>query len=395
MMVPTCKGEGLRSLEPSVTPLQIIHLQINQPEFLILFLLNRYILTQFFRIFCTVAAAFAAIYILIDFFEKIDNFTESGKPLSLVFKFFVLNIPFIVDQLGPVLILLSGVITLGLLNHRHELTALKAGGLSLRIIVKPVLTGGILCTLLFLFMAQWLLPATIATTNTIWFENVKGMVPLGIFRNGRYYYKGQEGFYSFARPNPQQATFFNFSYSSWTPQYRLETLISAESAEWKDQEWVLHNGQAQVSNGDDTYQTTLFAEKKISLPEQPDDFFVPKYEASELSITSLYQRIHKQRTEEDKVRARADFYGRISYTLLGLPLLLLGLPVLLLSYQKWGRDLSIAIPASTGLAFVAWGLWGALQSLARADYINPLLAASAIHLVFGSIGMILLYRQNN
>jgi lipopolysaccharide export LptBFGC system permease protein LptF len=36
-----------------------------------------------------------------------------------------------------------------------------------------------------------------------------------------------------------------------------------------------------------------------------------------------------------------------------------------------------------------------LQSLARADYINPLLAASAIHLVFGGIGMILLYRQNN
>ena len=35
--------------------------------------------------------------------------------------------------------------------------------------------------------------------------------------------------------------------------------------------------------------------------------------------------------------------------------------------------LSIAIPASCGLAFVAWGLWGALQSLARADYINPLL----------------------
>lgn len=360
-----------------------------------MFLLNRYILAQYFRIFCTVSTAFAAIYILIDFFEKIDNFTEADKPLSLVFKFFLLNIPFIIDQLGPVLILLSGVITLGLLNHHHELTALKAGGLSLRTILKPVLTGGVLCTLLFLCMAQWLLPATIATTNTIWFENVKGMVPLGIFRNGRYYYKGQQGFYSFARPNPEQATFLNFSYSSWTPQYQLDTLLSAESAEWKNQEWILRNGQAQVRQGDDAYQTTIFAEKKLSLPEEPDDFFVPKYEASELSITSLYHRIYKQRTGPDKVKARADFYGRLSYTLLGLPLLLLGLPVLLISYQKWGRDLSIAIPASTGLAFVAWGLWGALQSLARADYINPLLAAGSIHLLFGGLGFFLLYKQNN
>lgn len=357
-------------------------------------LLNRYILTQFIRIFSTVAAGFAAIYILIDFFEKIDNFMEAGKPLSLVFKFFILNIPFIVDQLGPVLILLSGVITLGLLNHSHELTALKAGGIPLRAIVKPILTGGLLCTLLFLFMAQWLLPATISSTNTIWYENVKGMVPLGIFRNGRYYYKGHEGFYSFARPNPRQAVFFNFSYSSWTEEYNLDTLISAEFAEWKNKQWILHKGQTQVRTENGGYQTTLFTEKKISLTETPDDFFVPKYEASELSMTALYQRIHKQRTDEETVKAWADFYGRISYTLLGLPLLLLGLPVLLISYKKWGRDLSVAIPASCGLAFVAWGLWGALQSLARADYINPLLAAVIIHLLFGSTGLFLLHRQN-
>ena len=357
-------------------------------------LLNRYILSQFIRIFCTVTAGFAAVYILIDFFEKIDNFMEAGKPLSLVFQFFILSIPFIIDQLGPVLILLSGVITIGLLNHHHELTALKAGGIPLRTIIRPALIGGLACTLLFLAMAQWLLPVTISSTNTIWYENVKGMVPLGIFRNGRYYYKGQDGFYSFARPDPRQAVFLNFSYSSWTEEYTLDTLISAESAEWKNEEWILHRGQTQVRTGEDSYQTTLFTEKRISLAEVPDDFFVPRYEASELSITALYQRIFKQRTEDDTVKAWADFYGRISYTLLGLPLLLLGLPVLLISYQKWGRDLSIAIPASCGLAFVAWGLWGALQSLARADYVHPLLAAVIIHLLFGSAGLFLLYRQN-
>jgi lipopolysaccharide export system permease protein len=359
-----------------------------------LLLLNRYILTQFIRIFCTISAGFASIYILIDFFEKIDNFMDADKPVSMVIKFFILNIPFIIDQLGPVLILLSGVITLGLLNHHHELTALKSGGIPLRSIVKPLLIGGSLCTLLFLFMAQWLLPVTIASTNTIWYENVKGMVPLGIFRNGRYYYKGQEGFYSFARPYPNKAIFFNFSYSTWTKSYNLKSLNSAEFAEWKDQEWMLHNGQTQVRDKNGDYQTTLFTEKKISLHETPDDFFVPAYETSELSITALFQRIHKQGTKDDKVKAWSDFYGRLSYNLLGLPLLLLGLPILLISYQKWGRDLSIAIPASCGLAFMAWGLWGALQSLARADYINPLLAAVIIHLLFGSIGLFLLHKQN-
>lgn len=320
---------------------------------------------------------------------------KAGKSMGIVLQFFLLSIPFIIDQLGPVLILLSGVITLGLLNHHHELLALKAGGIPLRAIVKPLLTGGMLCTMLFLGMAQWLLPATMSKTNTIWYENVKGMVPLGIFRNGRYYYKGQEGFYSFARPDPRKGNFLNFSYSSWTSDYNLDTLISAASAEWKAPNWILHNGQMQERTAENNYKTTHFDHKKLTLVETPDDFFVPEYEATELSITALFQRIYKQHTQEEKIKARADFYSRISYTLLGLPLLLLGLPVLLISYQKWGRDLSIAIPASCGLAFLAWGLWGALQSLARADYINPILAAIIIHLLFGSAGLFLLHRQNN
>lgn len=45
------------------------------------------------------------------------------------------------------------------------------------------------------------------------------------------------------------------------------------------------------------------------------------------------------------------------------------------------------------MAFLAWGLWGALQSLARVDYVTPLLAASLIHVIFGLSGFFLLYKQ--
>ena len=88
-------------------------------------LLDRYLLGQFIRYFFTVNVGFVAIYLLVDFFEKIDNFSRAGKPFLLAMKFFLLNIPFIIDQIGPVLVLLSGVITLGILNHTRELNALK------------------------------------------------------------------------------------------------------------------------------------------------------------------------------------------------------------------------------------------------------------------------------
>ena len=94
--------------------------------------LDIYIINQFLRNIATIMAALIAIYLLIDFVEKYDNFAEKGKPIGLVLKFFLLNIPFILDQMGPVCILLAGVITLGILNHSNELIALKASGIPLR-----------------------------------------------------------------------------------------------------------------------------------------------------------------------------------------------------------------------------------------------------------------------
>jgi lipopolysaccharide export system permease protein len=359
-----------------------------------LILLNRYLLGQFIRNFLTVAVAFIAIYLLIDFFDKIDHFTKAGKSISEALAFFCLNVPFILDQLGPVLILLSGVITLGILNHNHELSALKASGIPLKAIIRPILFASISATVLYLVMAQWILPWTISASNRIWYQDVEGKVPLGAHRNGRYYYKGSEGFYSFEWSDPGQYIFRNFSYSAWDKDYHLGTLITCERAEYDQATWQLKKGQIQKRT-ENKYEIRIFEDEQFKLPESPEIFFVPEYKSAEMSVTDLYRDISRKDTPGEKAKAWAEFLGRLSYVLLGLPLILLGLPILILSYQKWGRDLSVAIPASCGMAFIAWGLWGALQSLARADYISPLFAATIVHFIFAAAGLFLLYKQDN
>ena len=357
-------------------------------------LINRYILGQYAKHFSTVAGGFIAIYLLIDFFEKIDNFNKNGKPLSLAIKFFLLNIPFIIDQLGPVLILLSGIITLGILSHTNELTALKAGGIPLRKIITPIGIGAIISTLLLLAMAQLILPHTISSTNRIWHEEVGGMVPLGIYRNGRYYYKGTEGFYSFQWPNPDRYVFKDFSYSRWNSDYNVETMVTARWADWEREKWFLKNVSIQKLSKDGKMKTRNSDFYELEMPETPDNFFVPKYQAAELSLLQLFTEIFKKKSDRERSEAWTDFGGRISYIFLGIPLLLLGLPALTISYQKWGRDLSVAIPASCGLAFMAWGIWGTFQSLAKNGYIHPLIGATAVHITFGITGLYLLYRQD-
>ncbi len=359
--------------------------------------LDIYIINQFIRNIATIMAALIAIYLLIDFVEKYDNFVEKGKPMSLVIKFFLLNIPFILEQMGPVCILLAGVITLGILNHSNELIALKACGLPLRRIIAPIILAGAVSSLLLLSMSQFVLPLSMSVTNRIWIEEVKGKVPLGIFRNGRYYYRSDDGFFSFLRPDPKQDVFYSFSFSSWDKDYNLNRLVAAEQAIWYDNSWLLAMGQDQekIQPDSDKYRIKVFKQQKFNFAEEPSDFFVPEHRSKELSLVGLFVEAKQRQTEAETNRAWAEFYGRISYTLLGLPLLLVGLPLLLMVYRRWGRDLSLAIPVSCGLAFVCWGLWGTQQSLAKAGYLNPFLAASSIHLIIGSVGIILLMREDN
>lgn len=357
-------------------------------------LLHRYILTHFFRNLGLILASFISIYLLIDFFEKIDNFLEKGKSFTLIGQYFLFNIPFIIDMMSPVCILLAGVVTLGVLNHSNELIALKACGIPLKKITMPIIGAAMACILLFLTMAQMVLPHTVSTTNYIWNREVKGKTPLGIYRNGRYYYRGQDGFYSFARPDPQKNVFNNFSYTVWKEGYETRTLIAAQTALWDRGVWTLNNGQVQEAAGSVRYATEVFKERRFDFPEQPDDFFVPAYRSMELSLVQLYKETQNTRSEEERAKAWADFYGRISYTLLGLPLLLLGLPILLVVYRKWGRDLSLAIPVSCGMAFVCWGAYTTLQSLAKASYIPPLAAALSVHLLVGGLGVLMLIRED-
>jgi lipopolysaccharide export system permease protein len=355
-------------------------------------LLDRYLLGQFLRNLALVLSSLVAIYLLVDFFERIDNFLEHGKPLGLAVKYFLLKIPLIFEQIIPVCILLAGVLTLGLLNHSREMVALKAGGISVLRIIRPLALGAALTTLATLVLSQWVLPPSLTVTNRIWHEQVLERIPRGIDRNGRIYYNGTEGIYSFVRPEPRENRFTDFSYLVWDANYEVELLLTARTVDWQAGHWSFHDGQLKRKlNGE--YTAELFRETSLPLPERPADFFLPPYRKAEVSLSQLFAKAREAGFGGES-EAWLEFNRRLSYLFLGLPLFLIGLPVLLLVHQKWGRELTLAVPVSCGIAFAAWGWWSAMQSLAASAYLNPVAASWSIHLLVVAVGAAMLSRQN-
>ena len=88
--------------------------------------------------------------------------------------------------------------------------------------------------------------------------------------------------------------------------------------------WLLYNGQVRTALGGGTFKTEVFTWRSFPFQEKPANFFLPQLRSSEMSILELdREALRGKQSKEEKAVAWAEFYGRVSYILLGLPLLLL------------------------------------------------------------------------
>ncbi len=354
-------------------------------------LLDRYIFRQFFWNLLMVLGGLLSLYLLIDFFEQIDRFTEKGQTIGFALRFFIMKIPGIYYQLSPVSILLAGIITLGILNHNREAMALNAGGISLVRIIAPVVLASLLLTMLTMAMAQWLLPITTSKTNKIWYTIIKEPTTSGIVQAGRIFYRGSEGIYSF-RLSKDNNTYQGLIYSAWDDKHTLTNFLTAEQGRYEGG-WHLNNGLQKSLTQQGGYAITTFDERQVHLKEGPEEFFAPIFRADEHSLTFLWHRAKKAR-QEGIMTGILDLYARLSFIFLGIPLLIFAIPLTIHVHQRWGRDLTVAIPLSCCLAFVFWGIWSTLQSMAQTGVLGPMAAAWSIHCGLTFLGTVWTFRMN-
>jgi len=356
-------------------------------------LLDRYLAKLFSKHFLFVLTTLLVMFLINHFFEVIDDFMRAGLSLSMTAEYFLLKTPQMIEELTPIAILLSGIITFGLINHHGGVLVLRSAGIHTVRITIPLIATAVIFSVGTLALAEWIVPPTTAKTDQILFEKVKKEKPKGIERNGRFFYSDDRGFYSFESRGPDQNQFEYFSFAAWDSQYNLRLLLSARKAFWDDGAWTLVGGLSKQRDESGNYTINFFKKEKFNLKATPEDFFTPVYKIDEMALSDLYFQGNKGDRLEN-TRARLKFFERFSFIILGIPLLLLGLPILMLAHQKWRRDISLAIPISFGLALAVWGGWGAMQSLAKGGVVNPPLAAWSVHLLTGTLGFILILRQD-
>ena len=115
-------------------------------------ILDHYIIKKFFSNFLFILISFTVIFIIVDIIDNIDKFINRGIPNNQIIDYYILSIPWYISIALPMTILISTIMCFITMQKNHELTALKASGISVFRTSSYLLICGIgLCIVSFFF----------------------------------------------------------------------------------------------------------------------------------------------------------------------------------------------------------------------------------------------------
>ncbi|OHE24471.1 MAG: LPS export ABC transporter permease LptG [Syntrophobacterales bacterium RBG_19FT_COMBO_59_10] len=356
-------------------------------------ILDRYLSGEFLRNMLFITACFISLFLIIDFFEKIRMFLSNQAAAGQMVSYFLFRIPMILAQILPAAVLVSSLITCGVLSRHSEITAMKANGISLyRISVPIALIAAMVCLTVFL-LNEWVTPYANERAEHIRRIEVQKQRSLGSFKLDQIWYRGQRGIYNFRLFDPASNRLQGIAIHYLDSEMNLTMRLDAEWGEWKNDEWFFHNLLIPTFPPDSFPVLSRIQQQVVDIPERPSDFQVVQKSADAMGYFELKRYINKLRAEGyDATRYAVDLHGKVAFPLVGILLAVIGISFSLRSERSGG--VAWGIGAGLVIGFSYWLVYAFGMSLGRSGALPPLIAAWLGNILFGaaSVWMVLRIR---
>lgn len=199
-------------------------------------LIHKYILKETFKFFLLVLISISMIFFIIDFIERIDNFMETDLPFTRFIEYMLLKIPFILNQILPICVLLAILIAFGLMIKNNEIMSIKGSGISLYYVLQPILFFGVITTILLFIISEVLLPITSDKANYIWYKEIKKKSGLTSSEKN-IWIKGDQLIANISFFHPTQQTAHGITLYFFDHQFHLIKRLDAKTGYYKNEQW--------------------------------------------------------------------------------------------------------------------------------------------------------------
>lgn len=343
--------------------------------------LSRYITTNYLRLFGLVLGSFIAIYLVIEFLEKINRFSQAGSKPVFILLYFLLKIPAIVSQVMPLAVLMATLLTLGLLARSSEIVAMQSCGISLKTITKPLLLIALTLSLVTFVANETVIPTASERLRYVEEVLILDKSPSTFFRLNNIWYR-DESFILRARLFlPDTTTLKGVTLWQISETMQPSQRIDAEEGVWEGSHWVLKKVIRRNFAAGKVRSTETVATLPIPVSLKINDLKVSDKYAEDLGFFKLRRYTEKLRKGGyDATRYLAQMHARISFPFACLIMAFVGIPFALRGGRSSGIALGIGL--SLGIGFAYFVVNSALLSFGQTGVIQPFIAAWAANFIF-------------
>lgn len=349
--------------------------------------LDRYILNIFFKNLCLVLATLIALYSLIEFLEKVDNFIESQAAFKYYLLYPLCNLPIVITNSLPMATLLATFATIGGLSRTSQLTAMMSSGISFTRIGRPLFFAGVFLSALAVVGNLWLVPWSTRETNYLRHTEIPGKAQHEATARDIYFRDGNK-IISANRSFPARNLILGLNVIEFNQDFLPIKKIQAQRATYEaDGKWMLKNTiiwefepETKAISGYKEYKSL-----SLDLKRKPSDMVQLWDRPEDLSIEELKRVSTKLKNEGyDPKSYQVEIEMRYAKSAIPIIMVLLGIPFAL----QRGRDASFSLGIVISLIifaiyFILYAIFAVFGAIA---ILPPFVAAWAANILMALIG---------
>lgn len=341
-------------------------------------LLDRYITTMYLKIVGLSFLGLLGLFYISTFLDKSEKIFKGDASLGLVLQFLVYMTPQYVYFVVPLAVLLSVLVTFGLLARSSELTVMKACGISLYRISLPVIGLSLVGSAILFGLEQRVLAqanrSAQAADREIRNLPQQNLNPLNrrwiVARDGSIYHYG---FYDAPRQTLTTLSIYRPAAEGW----RLSTMVHAATAEYRDGTWTGRRGWVRdYTKG--TARFEAFDTRPLPL-ESPDYFGTGAPDAELMTVPELQTHIADLADSGvNVVPLQVELQRKIAFPFVTFVMSLLAIPFGV-STGRRGALYGIGIGVVIALSY--WIVLHVFLAIGGAGLLPPLLAGWSANII--------------
>ncbi|HEX3105652.1 MAG TPA: LptF/LptG family permease, partial [Terriglobales bacterium] len=294
-------------------------------------LIDDYLLRDFVFNFAMIIGALVGLSLIFTVFELLGDILRNQISPWTVGEYLLNVTPYFLYNVAQYGVLLTVLITLGLMQRYNELTALKATGMSIYRIILPVLLAGALVAGGLFIADQFYLPHANKRQDAL-LNQIKGRPPQTYLNPSRRWIFGQHStiyYYQFFDSDKNQ--FGNLSVFQFNPTtFQLVRRIYAGRARWAENlnRWVCEQGWERAFRGSAIQDYHQYDVSTFAVMSEPPPYFKKEVKQSlEMNYEQLSRYIHElQQSGFEVVKLKVQLQKKIAFPIITFVMGVLAIP---------------------------------------------------------------------